>query len=193
MARTKRLSDDQVLICAFRVIQKMGPIQFALADVARVADLSPATLIQRFKTKKQLLVETLQFVNRQLQQELTLVTPNDSSPLTSLIELLVQLGSKLWTEAVIADPEVNDITLSRCKMIRVELERRLTESIKAGELLRTTNAQALALTIEAVWTGALIQWTVFRQGEQGQWLRERIASAIEPWRILRSAARRPAK
>src|SRR5262245_61725046 len=56
MPRTKLRTDDQVLDAAGRVLLRLGPHDFTLADVAREAGLAPATLVQRFRTKRGLVV-----------------------------------------------------------------------------------------------------------------------------------------
>ena len=46
--RPRTVSDVDILIAAHRVISRLGPARFTLADVAKESRLSPATLVQRF-------------------------------------------------------------------------------------------------------------------------------------------------
>jgi len=50
------VTDTTVLEAAYRVITRLGPRQFTLADIAREAGLASATLIQRFGSKRGLLL-----------------------------------------------------------------------------------------------------------------------------------------
>ena len=56
MPRKKLLSDADVLAAAGRVFTRVGPSRFTLADVAEEAGLSPATLVQRFGSKRALML-----------------------------------------------------------------------------------------------------------------------------------------
>src|SRR5919202_3700704 len=53
--RPRQRADSDILDAAARVISRLGPSRFTLADVAREAGLAPATLLQRFGSKQGLL------------------------------------------------------------------------------------------------------------------------------------------
>src|SRR6185436_15392835 len=52
MPRKKILSDDEILERALPVMARTGPAGFTLAHVTEETGLSPATLLQRFGTKR---------------------------------------------------------------------------------------------------------------------------------------------
>ena len=54
--RPRETTDEEILSATARVMQRLGPTQITLADVAKEAGVVPATLIQRFKTKRGLLL-----------------------------------------------------------------------------------------------------------------------------------------
>src|ERR1700747_596828 len=54
--RPRETSDEQILAATGRVMQRRSPAQLTLADIAREAGVAPATLIQRFGTKRGLLL-----------------------------------------------------------------------------------------------------------------------------------------
>src|SRR6266849_3641275 len=54
--RPRQTSDDEILAATARVMQRRSPTQLTLADVAKEAGVVPATLIQRFGTKRGLLL-----------------------------------------------------------------------------------------------------------------------------------------
>ncbi len=54
--RPRETSDEEILDATARVMQRLGPTQLTLADVAKEAGVVPATLIQRFGTKRGLLL-----------------------------------------------------------------------------------------------------------------------------------------
>ena len=59
MARTKSLSDEQVLTVAHLLMHEAGPEALTFDALSRACGLSPATLVQRFKTKAGLKRATL--------------------------------------------------------------------------------------------------------------------------------------
>src|SRR5256884_9252698 len=54
--RPREPSDEEIVAAAARAMQRYGPTQLTLAHVAREAGVVPATLIQRFGTKRGLLL-----------------------------------------------------------------------------------------------------------------------------------------
>src|SRR5438045_4205506 len=54
--RPRGASDADILAAAFRAVSRLGPARLTLADVAQEAGLSPATLVQRFGSKRGLLL-----------------------------------------------------------------------------------------------------------------------------------------
>ena len=55
MPRRKLISDEAVLDATERVLLERGPHAFTLVDVSKRAGIAPATLIQRFGTKRGLM------------------------------------------------------------------------------------------------------------------------------------------
>ena len=51
MPRSKTLSDEEVLATAHRLMHEAGPEALTFDRLAHACVLSPATLVQRFKTK----------------------------------------------------------------------------------------------------------------------------------------------
>ena len=50
--RPRTHSDDALLDATFRAVGAVGPARLTLADVAREAGVAPATLVQRFGSKR---------------------------------------------------------------------------------------------------------------------------------------------
>src|SRR5688572_7306508 len=54
--RPRTIDDGAILEAAARTISRLGPSNFTLADVAGAVGLSPATLVQRFGSKRGLML-----------------------------------------------------------------------------------------------------------------------------------------
>lgn len=59
MPRTKALADEEVLQVALRLVQARGPEGLTFQSLAKACGLSPATLVQRFGSKAELMRATL--------------------------------------------------------------------------------------------------------------------------------------
>ncbi|MDP8981022.1 MAG: TetR/AcrR family transcriptional regulator, partial [Acidobacteriota bacterium] len=60
MGRRKLTPDTDVLTATMRVVNRVGPGRLTLADVAAEAGLAPATLLQRFGSKRGLLLAVVE-------------------------------------------------------------------------------------------------------------------------------------
>jgi len=54
--RPRLKPNSDIVLAAIRVIERLGPSRLTLADVAKEAGLAPATLMQRFGSKRGLLL-----------------------------------------------------------------------------------------------------------------------------------------
>ena len=54
--RPRTVPDEQILGAAHRAMSRLGPARWTLAEVAKEAGLSPATLVQRFGSKRGLML-----------------------------------------------------------------------------------------------------------------------------------------
>src|SRR6478672_10616635 len=54
--RARKASDEQVFAAALRAMSQTGPAQLTLGEIAAQAGLTPAALVQRFGSKRKLLL-----------------------------------------------------------------------------------------------------------------------------------------
>src|SRR5438477_288224 len=87
--RPRETSDQQILAAAARAMQRLSPVQLTLADVAREAGVVPATLIQRFRTKRELLLAVVKTGPAEVAAQFAASRKKFHSPLKTLIELVV--------------------------------------------------------------------------------------------------------
>jgi AcrR family transcriptional regulator len=92
MPRTKTLSDKDVLAAAHRLMHEAGPEALTFDALAKACGLSPATLVQRFKTKAGLKRATLMQAWDHLDEKTASLA--DSLPKTpaGAVEMLVTLS-----------------------------------------------------------------------------------------------------
>lgn len=204
--RPRETSDEHILAATARVMQRRSPTQLTLADVAKEAGVVPATLIQRFGTKRGLLLALCRTAPDSVPQQFAAARAKHKSPLTALIELYAECTAFAPTPEAMAnglaylqidltDPEFHSITLAQFLAIRRETRKLLEEAVAARELRKCDTAQ-LARLIQHLNGGAMLSWAVYREGSVASWVRRELEFLLEPYRRVpegRTRARRPTR
>ena len=186
--RPRETSDEQILAATARVMQRRSPAQLTLADVAKEAGVVPATLIQRFGTKRGLLLAMCRTAPGAVPQQFAAARAKYKSPLKTLIELYVECSSFAPTPRAVAnglaylqidltDPDFHAITLAQFRALRQETQNLLDAAVAAREL-RPCDTAALARLIQHINGGAMLSWAVFRQGSVAIWIRRDLEALL---------------
>jgi AcrR family transcriptional regulator len=201
--RPRETSDEEILGATARVMQRRSPTQLTLADVAKEAGVVPATLIQRFGTKRSLLLAMCRTAPGSVPQQFTAALARYESPLTALIELYADCTSfaptpeamangLAWLQNDLADPDFHSITLAQFRAIRNETRKVLNEAVAAAELKRCDTAK-LARLVQHTNGGAMLAWAVYRQGSVASWVRRELEALLLPYRLPHAASIRKNK
>lgn len=180
MSRRKLLTDDEVLDAALPVIFRKGPADFTLSDVAAVVGLAPATLVQRFGAKRDLIVRAVARDNIKFFRAL------DGAPRDRSAEAVIDLfwgmtpgysdedalaAQLLWLRQDMSDPALGALARERFEGLRAAIAQRLPPLPIAGD--------TAARLIEAQWQGALSQWGLHRRGPLLDYVAESLAAWFE--------------
>ncbi|HXL21795.1 MAG TPA: helix-turn-helix domain-containing protein [Candidatus Dormibacteraeota bacterium] len=189
--RPRETSDQAILAAAARVMQRLSPTQLTLADVAREAGVVPATLIQRFGTKRSLLLAACKAGTADVAAQFSAARAKYGSPLKTLIGLFVECSGFAATPESMAnglaylqidltDPDFHAITLAQFSAMRGETKKLLDAALAAREL-KPCNTAELARLIQQVNGGAMLDWAVYRQGPLAAWIRRSLKSLLAPY------------
>src|SRR5690349_5032846 len=129
MAQKKTIDDQSVLEKALLVISKHGPEKFTLADVGQAVGLAPATLMQRFGSKQQLLILAAKQANVKLRSDLSELKKKKLPWDQELIHLLCEVPEGFGSRQDIA----NSLGVLKLDMTDPELHpiaRQLFESFR---------------------------------------------------------------
>src|SRR5207245_10810330 len=88
--RPRQISDEAILMATMRVMQRRSPVELTLADVAKEAGVVPATLIQRFGTKRGLLLAACRTAPGGVPEQFAAARAKYGSPLKTPIELYAE-------------------------------------------------------------------------------------------------------
>lgn len=194
MPRPRTISDADILAAAARVIGEVGPSRLTLALVAQAAGLSAATLVQRFGSRRSLLLHLAESAAGETRTAVARARAAASSPLAAARHLLEAFAALATTPAEMAnhlaflqmdltDPDFHRLTRRQAQEQERGLRTLLQEAMAAGEL-RAGDAGTLARTLLTVTNGSLLRWAIMRKGSAAAWLRRDLDAVLLPWRPM---------
>jgi len=197
--RPRTVADEKIIEAAAKVIGRVGPGKLTLADVGKEAGLSAATLVQRFGSKRGLLLAMATSASESMEACFDLVRAAHPSPLAALVAAATDITKYFDTAEEVAnhlaflqmdlsDPDFHRLMVISSKKTLEGYRRLLREAVDTGELLEC-DTQRLARAITAVCGGSLIQWAVFRHGAAVSWVREDVDAVLAPYRASKPAGR----
>lgn len=204
MPRPRTISDEEILMAAVRLMGRLGPDGFTLAALGRETGLSPATLLQRFGSKRDLLLTLASAGAGGVEQSFRDSLAKSTTPIATLVDLLSEcsgfLGNPEETANHLAflhidltDPDFRRHMLTHTHGMLSGIELFLQAAAKKKEIRGTDLAQ-LARTIHITYNGTLLLWCVLHAGDIRRFMRRQLEAVIEPWLLTKRTPRaRPAK
>jgi AcrR family transcriptional regulator len=200
MPRTKTLSDRHVVDATARVLLRLGPGRFTLSDVAREAGLSPATLVQRFGSKRGLMLAFAERAAASAADGFERAGATHASPLAALRAAMLEASEGLESRQQVAnslavllddltDEQMRAAATAHARTTQAAIRELLIRAIEARELSRNVDANVLALSVQAAWNGAIIQWALRGSGSFAAFL-ERVLAPLLPARASKARARK---
>jgi AcrR family transcriptional regulator len=201
--RPRLASDADILAGALRAITRVGPVRLTLADVAREVGLSAAALVQRFGSKRQLLLAVAAQGpegNDALFQMLRNTYPSHVDALLAMADCMAMMGSTpaeisntlAFLQIDLTDPQFHRLALGSSGAIHAGIRALVKDAIAAGELARC-NADRLAHALQAAMNGSLLNWAIHRQGTVQAWIRRDLKTLLAPYIVRKPKTRRGAK
>jgi len=198
--RSRTVSDATILDATARMISRVGPVRLTLADVGNEVGLAPATLLQRFGSKRGLLLALVDQSVDSVGASFDRVRASHASALDSAIAAAGYMAEHVRTPEELAnnlaffqidlsDADFHRLALEHSRRVRAGYRALLDEAIADGELGPCDTA-ALASALQAVAAGSLLNWAIHRDGSVGGWVRADLETLIAPYRRPLSAVRR---
>ncbi|HEX2207923.1 MAG TPA: TetR/AcrR family transcriptional regulator [Longimicrobium sp.] len=189
--RPRSTSDETILTAAARAVWRMGP-DLTLANVGEEAGVSPAGLVQRFGSKRGLLLALAEQNAAQVAGHFAAARELHASALDALLHALSAIAREVDTPEALANhlafqhvhlgaPEFHACATQEARATLAEVQALLQEAIEAGELAECDPGD-LARTVQTAHTGALSTWAVYRSGTLDDWLRGEVEAVLEPYR-----------
>jgi AcrR family transcriptional regulator len=173
-------------------MSRLGPGELTLADIAKEAGVTAGLLVQRFGSKRDLLLSLSEQFSGGTAEMFAELRKGHRSPLATLRAYSDCMAHMAATPASFArnfaylqidltDPDFRKHIMKHAKASREELEKLIREAIEAKELIASTNARQLARTIEAVVGGSMLSWAYYQEGSAAKWMRHDLDAVIKPY------------
>lgn len=190
--RPRQNTDIEILQAAFRAIARLGPAKLTLADVAREADVTAASLIQRFGSKRALLLAAAADVAGGHVYIFSGLRSTHRSPLAALLGLadcMSVMGatpdevahSLAFLQIDLTDPDFLVHTRSSALGFRAGIASLIRDAKAAGEL-GPCDTNRLARAVHATLNGSILDWTIHREGPMAAWIRRDLKTVLDRYR-----------
>jgi AcrR family transcriptional regulator len=204
--RTRLKPDSEILAGAVRIIERLGPSRFTLADVGKEVGVAPATLMQRFGSKRGLLLAIASQGASGVREEFARIRAECRSPLRA-VEAVARCMAQMartpeavanhlaFLEMDLADPDFHRLALAHARQFGAELRALLDDAIRAGELRKCPTAR-LARAVQSIIGGSMLSWAIYREGKADAWIAADLETLFRPYRadaVSRRNARRRRK
>ena len=188
--RPRKASDDEIFAAAQRVMGRRGPAEITLGEIAAEAGLTAGALVQRFGSKRGLLLALMERFAEGTAEMFAALRDANRSPLRTIFayaDCIAAMGESpgalahhlSYLQVDIADPDFHRCMKSQATAARGELRRLVKDAVAAGELPRRVRAAELARLIELTISGSLMTWAVHQDGPASAWVRRDLRTVLD--------------
>jgi AcrR family transcriptional regulator len=187
--RPRTTSDADILSAAYRIVSRLGP-SLTLADIGKEAGVSPATLVQRFGSKRGLLLALASSGSKGLHEEFARIRAAHRSPLAAIVgvgdciasmaESPETLSNSLaFLQMDLGDPEFHKHALAHSRTMQAEVTKLLNEAVAAGDL-QGCDTWKLARAVQSLLSGSMLQWAIDRDSSVLERVHEDLDTLLRP-------------
>jgi AcrR family transcriptional regulator len=193
----QKVTDEDVFAAAQRVMGRRGPHELTLADIAGEAGLTPGRLVQRFGSKRALLLALSERFAGSAGAVFAALRAEHGSPLatvrayaTCMADLAptpdALLRNLAYLQGDLADEALRGHLVENARAALRELEVLLRAAIASRELDRGTDVGVLARTLEVVISGSLMAWATYQEGAAADWIARDVEAVLSPYLTKRA-------
>jgi AcrR family transcriptional regulator len=193
MPRKKLIPDLDVLQCAEQELTRVGPERLTLAAVGKRSGIAAATLVQRFGSKRQMLLEIARRRAERVKCTFSEASGLDSAFLRLAREFQSPEGAAnqlAFLHLGLGDSEFRSITQELLSNMEHGALHLLWRAVKAGTLDDLRGIEVSRACVAAYW-GALAFWSIKGSGELGETVQSQLAAVLRPYREESAATSAP--
>ena len=186
---------------ASRVMQRLGPTQITLNEIAQEAGVTAGALVQRFGSKRALLLALTERFAEGAGDMWSSLRASAASPLDAIYryaDCMAEMGSSpgalahhlSYLQIDLTDDDFHKHARRQAEATQGILEGWVSEAITVGELGRSTDAHGLARLVATMVGGSIINWAFYRKGSLRSWMRDDLDTLLSPYRKQTRKARK---
>jgi AcrR family transcriptional regulator len=190
--RPRKVTNDQLFAATHAVMSKVGPRELTLAAIAKEAGVTAAVLVQRFGSKRALLLALFEkYANATggIIADLARLHPSPLGALRAYADCMAGMAASpaalarnlAYLQIDLTDPDFRKHLMKQARATRAGLCRLVAAASRAGELLPNAKPTELARTIEAVLSGSILTWGFYREGTAARWMRSDLEAVLKPY------------
>ena len=181
MPRPKTLPDSEVLKAAYGLVHRHGPDALTFATLAQACGLSASTLVQRFKSKADLVRSTLSYAWDGLDEKTATFSAKVPKTPAGAVRLLTLLSKDYGEIEAYADAllilreDLRDPALrARGAKWKAVLTRALEECFTAVPAA----PRGMGLLMAAQWQGSVLWWSFDPKGRVEDYVEDNLANFV---------------
>jgi len=198
--RRQKVTDDEVFAATQRAMTQRGPHELTLAHIAAEAGVSPGRLVQRFGSKRALLLALADRFAGSAGSVFDGLRAAHRRPLAALRAFAACMADLAVTPEALSrnlaylqidltDPEFRGHLLANARATRQEIESLLRSAVAEGALRPSVDPAGLARTVEALISGSLMSWACYRDGPAAAWIRRDLDAVLQPYVVTGHGSR----
>ena len=199
MPRPKTLPDSEVLKAAYALVHLHGPDALTFATLAQACGLSASTLVQRFKTKADLVRSTLSYAWDGLDEKTAAFSAKVPKTPAGAVQLLTLLSKDYGEIEAYADALLilrEDLRDPALRARGAKWKAVLTSALKECFDATPHTPPSIGLLMASQWQGSLLWWSFDPKGRVEDYVEDNLeafVSAIIGARLAKPASksRRP--
>ncbi len=191
--RPRKATDEEVFAATQRVMGRVGPGELSLAEIAREAGVTAGALVQRFGSKRELLLAVVEEWADGTAAMLGEFRRSRRSPLAALrhyVECMAAMGESpgalanhlSYLQMDLTDADFRLHMRRSAEATRSAFREWLDEAVAKGELVAGTDTRALARLVESLIGGSLLSWAAYQKGAAAAWVRRDLEAVLAPHR-----------
>ena len=195
--RPRKVTDDQLFEATQAVMNRVGPGELTLAAIATEAGVTPAVLVQRFGSKRNLLLALAERFANGAGALVAALADRHRSPLAALrayADCMAGMATSpgafarnlAYLQIDLTDPDFRKHLVKHARATRTGLRRLIENASARGELLPDVAPARLARTLEAIISGSMLTWAFYQEGGAAQWIRADVEEVLAPYLPKRS-------
>jgi len=191
--RARKATDPEIYAAVALVTARLGPDRMTLDDVAREVGLTASALVQRFGSKRELMLAAVREWNEHGEDPIAGLRSGAGSALEALYAYAECVAGSVSDPATIAnqlamlqldvaDPDFRAEAARFFRGERETLRTWLREAIRDGDVVASADPDRLASAIQTALSGWRILWAILREGAPGESAAATLEAILGPYR-----------